>query len=97
MRSSGYSFRFLDEAPVLTPVELVGADPELAGLGSPDAAAVVPLIGGAKVAGAGATGAAWDTGVGPDGVGVAVGLTTGGIGAGRVLGSWGLAEAGGGG
>jgi hypothetical protein len=80
MRSSGYSSRFLDEAPVSTPVELVGAAPGLAGLGSPNAAAGVPLTGGAKVAGAGATGAAWDTGVGADGVGVAVGLTTGGSG-----------------
>jgi hypothetical protein len=97
MRSLGYSSRFLDEAPVSTPVELVGAAPGLAGLGSPDAAAGVPITGGAKVTGAGATGAAWDTGVGADGVDVAVGLTTGGVGAGRVLGLWGLAEAGGGG
>jgi hypothetical protein len=69
MLSSGYSSRFLDEAPVSTPVELVQAAPGLAGLGSPDAAAGVPLTGGAKVAGAGATGAAWDTGVGVDGFG----------------------------
>jgi hypothetical protein len=51
-------------------MDVVAAAPGPVGLGLPDAAAGVPLTGGAQVTGAGATGAAWDTGTRADGAGV---------------------------
>jgi hypothetical protein len=65
--SVGYSSRFLGATPVSTPVDVVAAPFWAVGLESPGAAAGVPLTGGA-----GATGAAWDTGTGADGAGVTV-------------------------
>jgi hypothetical protein len=62
---SGVLLSPLCAAPASTPVDVVAAASGAVGLGSPGAAAGVPLNGrGGVTAGAKATGAAWTTGAG---------------------------------
>jgi hypothetical protein len=93
----GYSSRLLCAAPTSTPVDVV----QCSGLRGGWLGVTQRSIGGAAHWGCPGHGCRghgcrpWDTGTGAGGAAVNVSLTTGGVGAGRVLGSWGLVGAGG--